>query len=715
MAGPSVAVRVLGDLTGFQKSMADTATKGSGVAASLKGAFTGALGVLNRTGVLGPFSEALGGISEAISGIVEHAKGIGPALTGAGGAIAGIGLGFSAIGSKDQAAHKQLQDAIQATGKDYEQFGGQIEEAVKHQEHYGRTANQTQDALRILTQATGDPAKALKYLGETSDLAAAKHISLEDAATKLGKAYNGNTRILKEFGINVASSAKAQQALEKDTKAVTVAGDAHAKAIQHLKDLHEEYAGKTKLTVAQQIALRDAQQKVTDTGKTLHDDQLKLRDAQKQAGDAAGKHGDALGLLGDKIKGQADAQAQTFTGHLGAMKAHFEDMAASLGAKYGPAITAVGTGIAGLGIIFQAAPAAMGLVSAAWDVMTGSELAALAPYLLIAAAAAAVGVAIYELVKHWSTVWAAMKAAVQVVWQWIKDNWPLLLTIILGPIGLAAAQLIKHWQRIKDDAAAVWKWIVQGWNSLVTFFSGIPARIMAYLTSLWNQAKSAAETVWKWVVQGWNTLVTFFSGIPARILAFLDGLWRDEKNGAETVWKWVVQGWNSLVDFFSGIPKRVSGYISGMWDDIKQGATDVSTWVSDKWDDIVGTIQGLPGRIARAAAGMFNGIWDAFKGAINSVINGWNGLHFHIGGGTFLGIKVPSFDLGVPHIPTLAQGGLITETGFIYAHKGEAITPLPANLTAGPAIHIEHATFEQPLDVDLLLKRAAWAMQTRSA
>src|SRR5215471_15781387 len=201
MAGPSIAVRILGDLTQFGKSVTDTATKGEGAASRLHGAFSGVLSTLNTTGVLGPFGAALDGIDNAIGRIAEHGKGIGTTMMGVGGALTGVGVGLAALGSHDQAAHQQLQQAVEATGKSYDDYAEQVDKAISHQEHFGTTAGATQDALRILTQATGDPAKALQYLGEASDLAAAKHESLDTAATQLGKAYNGNAKLLKEFGV----------------------------------------------------------------------------------------------------------------------------------------------------------------------------------------------------------------------------------------------------------------------------------------------------------------------------------------------------------------------------------------------------------------------------------------------------------------------------------------------------------------------------------
>jgi hypothetical protein len=564
MAGPSIAVRILGDLTGFGKSIDDTAAKGESAAGRLHGAFTGVLGALNQSGVLGPFGEALNGIDEAIGRISDHSKGIGQAMMGVGGALAGVGVGLSAVGSKDQAAHAQLQAAVQATGKDYDDYADQVDKAIGKQEKYGDSANQTQDALRILTQATGDPAKALQYLGEASDLAAAKHESLDTAATQLSKAYNGNQKILKEFGVTQGTVTDAHGKLRKGT---------------------------------------------LDSATAMEE-------------------------LGSKISGQADAQANTFSGHLDAMKARFEDLAANLGAKYGPAITAVGSAMAGVGAVFQAAPAIMGVLSAAWDALTGAEYASMLPYVLIIAGLAAIGVAVYELVTHWSEVWGAIQAAVAAVWQWIVDHWPLLLDVLLGPIGIAVGLIIGHWNEIQNAVAAVWQWIVDHWPLLLAVLLGPVALAAQQLAAHWDTIKSDAAAVWQFIVDGWN----------------------------------------GLVDTLKGIPGQVAGIFAGMWD----------------------------------------GIWGSFRSVVNRVIDAWNSLSFTLPSIDVGPVHVGGETVGVPKLPHLAQGGLITQTGLVYAHAGEAITPMPNN-TFGPAVQIENATFTSEVDVDLLLRRAAWAVQTRAA
>jgi len=516
MAGPSIAVRVLGDLKGFGSSLAGAGQAAESAASKAHAAFSGFLGVLNRTGVLGPFGEALAGVDEAVGQIIEHGHAIGTTMIGVGGALAGVGVGLQAIGSKDKAAHQQLQAAVTATGKDYDDYADSVEAAIKKQEKYGTTADTTQDALRILTQAFGDPQKALDNLGVASDLAKAKHEDLSTAATQLGKTYGGSTKLLKEFGIST----------------------------------------------------KDA------TGATVD-------------------HNTAISELAGKLTGQAAAASDTFTGKLDALKAKAEDSAAAFGQKYGPALTVAGAGMAGLGAIIETTTAIVKAFSASEDAAAVSEGLTLGPILLIIAALAALGVAAYLIYRNWDTIWSGMKAAVTAVWNWIKSNWPLLLTILIGPIGLAVAEIVRHWSEIRDGAA----------------------RVIGDIRS----------------------------------------------------------GFDGLVSFIGGIPGRIAGY----------------------------------------AAGMFEGIWNAFRSVVNRLIDGWNGLHFglpaidtHIPG---VG-KIGGESFGVPQIPRLAQGGLITATGFVFAHAGEAITPAP-NRT-GPAVNIEHATFADELDVESFMKKAAWVMRT---
>jgi hypothetical protein len=116
--------------------------------------------------------------------------------------------------------------------------------------------------------------------------------------------------------------------------------------------------------------------------------------------------------------------------------------------------------------------------------------------------------------------------------------------------------------------------------------------------------------------------------------------------------------------------------------------------------------------VEKALAGLWDPIWNLFKAALNLVIEGWNKLHFRTPSVDFFGVHTPAVDIGMPAIPKLAQGGLITSTGLVYAHAGEAITPMPAG-GLGPAVNVEHAHFAHELDVETFMKRAAWVLRTQ--
>jgi hypothetical protein len=534
VAGPSIAVKVLADVKSLGDSFGTAASAGSTAAGKIGSAFNGVLGVLNRTGVLGPFGDAIAGIGEAFDQITQHGKDVGAAMIGVGGAIAGVGLGLQALGSKDQAAHQQLQASVQATGADYDDYAEKVDNAVKHQEKFGDTSAETQNALQKLVQATHDPQKAFDLLSTATDVAAAKHEDLVTAASQVGKVYNGNTKLLKEYGISIDKTT----GLTKDGKTATEA-------------------------------------------------------------------------LAQVTAGQATAAADTFMGRLNGIKASLEDSAASFGQKYGPAITAAGSVMAAFGATIDIVTAAKGALTAADWASVPAQLAAYAPILLIIAAIAVLGAAIYELVTHWSTVWGAMKDAAEAVWNWIKNNWPLLLDILLGPIGLAIGWIVQHWSDVTGAFKAAWNWLAQNWPTLVAILTG-----------------------------------------PIGVAVLL-----------------IKNNWNDLVGFFTGLPGRITSAVSGMW----------------------------------------NGILSGFRTVLNGVIDLWNQLHFtlpHIDLGP-LG-SIAGGTIGVPHVPHLAQGGLMTSSGLVFAHAGEVISPAPRG-AAGPAIGTINVTLGDGADVDLLLRKVAFA------
>lgn len=68
-------------------------------------------------------------------------------------------------------------------------------------------------------------------------------------------------------------------------------------------------------------------------------------------------------------------------------------------------------------------------------------------------------------------------AAVKFVWNWIKKNWPLLLAILTGPIGLAALVIAKNWDKIKSGATAVKDFVADKFQAIGEKIGQLPAKI----------------------------------------------------------------------------------------------------------------------------------------------------------------------------------------------------------------------------------------------
>lgn len=172
-----------------------TASRVSGAVSRMGGAIGGDMGT-----ILGRVSDGL----EAAGGKADtNAKKIGAV----GGVALATGLALQQMASGDVEAQNKLENAISNTGKAYDDYADRVDGAVESSVRFGVTDGEVKDALTRLTDATKDPAKALDDLAMAQDLAAAKGVSLSDAATMIGKAHNGSAKVFKEFGVEVGKNA----------------------------------------------------------------------------------------------------------------------------------------------------------------------------------------------------------------------------------------------------------------------------------------------------------------------------------------------------------------------------------------------------------------------------------------------------------------------------------------------------------------------------
>ena len=469
----------------------------------------------------------------------------------------------------------------------------------------------------------------------TTDLAASKHESLNTAAAAVGKTFNGNSRLLKQYHVDTTTVVKGTT-------------DAATATATHM--------------------------------------------AQLQA-------------LSKVLSGQAAAASDTFSGKLDAMKAKITDQVSEFGQKYGPAITAAGAAVAGLGAAVEIASSATKIwtgIQAAFDAVMDAN-----PLILIALAVLALIAAIVLAYTHFSAfrdlvkdagkvigdIFDGIKTAAEDVFHWIENNWPLLVGIIFGPFGLAIAIIVTHWDAFKQYLGDVVTWVTgifeHGWDAVWSYF---------------QDAINDIQNIW-------STFWTWFTGLPGDISAQAVKMWHWVSDQFNNTIVAIGQIWQGLWAWFVGIPGAVSGVASNMWHWISDAFSTATGDIGTIWQGLWSWFTGLPGGIAKAAVGMWDGIAGAFKSALNTLIDAWNSLSFTLPSFSIGPVSFGGETIGVPKIPHLAQGGIVTgPTLAVIGESGpEAVVPLDGKHSTGPAVVIENANFHDGADVDLLMKKVAFA------
>jgi hypothetical protein len=156
-------------------------------------------------------------VEKAIDGLKERAKGLLETL-----AAFGIGLGIGEFFKKSieqaieaDAAWRRLENSVGNVGGSFAALKPEIDatiESLAKQSTY--KPDELVAGLERLTTTSGDAKGSIEAMGLATNIAAARHIDLETAATLVGKVMSGNTTALKKFGITLKDGDDAMNVLQ---------------------------------------------------------------------------------------------------------------------------------------------------------------------------------------------------------------------------------------------------------------------------------------------------------------------------------------------------------------------------------------------------------------------------------------------------------------------------------------------------------------------
>jgi len=332
-------------------------------------------------------------------------------------------------------------------------------------------------------------------------------------------------------------------------------------------------------------------------------------DKFRRASDGVGSGFDRAGEAADTAEGRAQGFADTLTGATDVMAGFgniargntfegvlqlgtgFADLAGGMAMFVIPTLSAMTSGMltnaaatarsTASAVANRAASIAASVASKAWAAGQWLLNAALTanPIGLVIVAIVALVAAIVIAYKRSETfraiVQAAMRGAVaafgwvldkvQQLVGWIRSNWPLLLAIITGPIGLAVRFVLSRWDQIRDG-------VVSKTQALIGWLRGMPGRILGALGDLGGLLRNAGGRV----IQGFlDGIQAGFARVRAK-LSELTGMLPDWK-GPERVDASILYGSGQLVagGFEAGFVDRFTGRTRATMGDLTRTLPDV--------------------------------------------------------------------------------------------------------------------------------------------
>jgi hypothetical protein len=140
--------------------------------------------------------------------------------------LLGVGLSVAAVGRflkstvanaiDAERALDNLAISVENTGTSFQSVQAAMDGAANNLQRLTRFGDeQARDALAALTRITGDAAKATELLGITADVAAATQMDLVSASERVGRLLNGETSVLKRYGIVIGENEDALTGLRR--------------------------------------------------------------------------------------------------------------------------------------------------------------------------------------------------------------------------------------------------------------------------------------------------------------------------------------------------------------------------------------------------------------------------------------------------------------------------------------------------------------------
>jgi len=484
VAGPAILkIDIIADATKALKGLGMVEDKASGTGSKLTGLGKGIVAAVG-TGAILKFG------TDSFKAAEESAV-----------ATARLEQVFSSMGDTTGEAARAAEDYASALSAKIAVDDEAIMAAQAQLATFGKVSDETARSAGIFDRATAAAA----------DLAAAGFGSLDANSVQLGKALQDPVKGLAALGKSGVTFTKAQ----KDQIAAMVEAN--------------DTLG------AQKIVLQAVESQVGGTAAKTATSTAKM----------SIKFGELQETIGSKLLPVVNSVVEVFTKYMG--------LIIPLGAAILGVVVAVKA--------YQAATTAVKVAQEAWNVVqvAFNVIMSANPIMLVVIAIAALVAAVVlaymkvgwfrdavdKAFRAVATAFGFVTTAAKKVFDWLKQNWPLILAVLTGPFGLAALAIVRNWDSIKAGATAMFEWVKGKFDALVGAIQdvlGVLSGVMASIVDVIKMPIAAAGEMFSAVKGKFDELIGFLGGLVSRVAGPIGRVVSAMKNPINAF----IRAWNQI-------------------------------------------------------------------------------------------------------------------------------------------------------------------------
>jgi hypothetical protein len=337
-----------------------------------------------------------------------------------------------------------------------------------------------------------------------------------------------------------------------------------------------------------------------------------------------------------------EAAGEVVKAHAASIAAKAQDVAATVAHRVATIASTIAT---------EAMAAAQWLLNAAMSAN---------PIGLVIAALAALTAGVIYAYTHFDWFRNMVDGAWQILqsmFHWVADNWPLLLAILTGPIGLAVLAIVNNFDTIKDAFGAVRDFIANTAGQIAGIFTASWDAVTRIFVTAWDTIKSVTVGAVNDIIGFFDRLGGAIYGFSQNFAKFVTGFGSQMAEWLTTVWQWGEQ----VVTWFRELPNRIGGFFGGLADIIKRPFEEAFEAIKWLWNSTVGGfgftapdwIPGVGGKgfhipymaeggIVKAQAGGMLALLG--EGGQDEAVIPLNRLNSMVGGGTVININIARVD-----------------------------------------------------------------------